>query len=169
MSTGHGHVIPNENGVKARCGGPALCPVCREEQSRVRGTKDTVPVLRDMAVLAARIGRHVTISGSNCAEIADELERLHAEADSWEQRYRATCAVLSDETSEAMTDTQRLDWLERHGSPGIFTRFKDAWFDSETDGSDYSPSLRAAIDRAMGTAMKVPDRPNVPNRAKGQS
>lgn len=28
---GHGHVIPRPDGVKARCGGPALCGVCAKE------------------------------------------------------------------------------------------------------------------------------------------
>lgn len=29
--SGHGHVIPNENGLKARCGGPTICSVCAKE------------------------------------------------------------------------------------------------------------------------------------------
>lgn len=28
---GHGHVTPNPDGSKARCGGPAICPVCAKE------------------------------------------------------------------------------------------------------------------------------------------
>lgn len=32
MNTGHGHVRPRPDGVKARCGGPALCPECAAEQ-----------------------------------------------------------------------------------------------------------------------------------------
>lgn len=28
---GHGHVRPRPDGVKARCGGPALCAVCQRE------------------------------------------------------------------------------------------------------------------------------------------
>jgi hypothetical protein len=27
----HGHVTPNENGLKARCGGPGICEVCNKE------------------------------------------------------------------------------------------------------------------------------------------
>lgn len=54
------------------------------------------------------------------------------------------------------TDTERLDWLEARGYPGQFVRqtwrhpfHGGEWFDSETAGSDYSPTLRAAIDSAM--------------------
>jgi hypothetical protein len=27
----HGHVFPNPRGMKARCGGPAMCETCRTE------------------------------------------------------------------------------------------------------------------------------------------
>jgi len=30
-STGHGHVVPRPDGVRARCGGPGLCHVCQME------------------------------------------------------------------------------------------------------------------------------------------
>lgn len=29
--SGHGHVTPNKDGSKARCGGPAICRECRAE------------------------------------------------------------------------------------------------------------------------------------------
>lgn len=32
--SGHGWVTPNEDGSKARCGGPAICAVCWREQHR---------------------------------------------------------------------------------------------------------------------------------------
>jgi hypothetical protein len=32
--SGHGHVIPNPDEAKARCGGPALCRVCAIEAHR---------------------------------------------------------------------------------------------------------------------------------------
>lgn len=31
---GHGHVVPNPDGSRARCGGPALCNTCAGELSR---------------------------------------------------------------------------------------------------------------------------------------
>lgn len=34
-TSGHGHVIPRRDGVKARCGGPALCSVCAREKARM--------------------------------------------------------------------------------------------------------------------------------------
>lgn len=33
---GHGHVTPNADGSKARCGGPALCTVCALELARLQ-------------------------------------------------------------------------------------------------------------------------------------
>jgi hypothetical protein len=30
-SDGHGHVRPHPKGLKARCGGPAICPQCAKE------------------------------------------------------------------------------------------------------------------------------------------
>jgi hypothetical protein len=32
--SGHGHVIPNADGSKARCGGPGFCPDCAAEHLR---------------------------------------------------------------------------------------------------------------------------------------
>jgi hypothetical protein len=29
--SGHGWVIPLRSGARARCGGPAICPICAEE------------------------------------------------------------------------------------------------------------------------------------------
>ena len=33
LNRGHGHVRPRPDGVKARCGGPALCRACQQEQA----------------------------------------------------------------------------------------------------------------------------------------
>ncbi len=35
MNHGHGHVRPRPDGVKARCGGPALCSVCAAELAQM--------------------------------------------------------------------------------------------------------------------------------------
>jgi hypothetical protein len=34
-NTGHGHVQPRPDGVKARCGGPGMCAECRRERANL--------------------------------------------------------------------------------------------------------------------------------------
>lgn len=36
QNRGHGHVNPRPDGVRARCGGPGICPVCSKEDSQRR-------------------------------------------------------------------------------------------------------------------------------------
>jgi len=33
-NTGHGHVFPRADGIKARCGGPAICRECAHDLAR---------------------------------------------------------------------------------------------------------------------------------------
>lgn len=42
----HGHVLQNDNGSKARCGGPGICVVCSMEASQVKpdGHVHTMPL-----------------------------------------------------------------------------------------------------------------------------
>lgn len=35
---GHGHVVPNANGSKARCGGPSICPECAAELTSIKNS-----------------------------------------------------------------------------------------------------------------------------------
>lgn len=37
-NSGHGHVYPRADGVKVRCGGPALCVECARDQARKAST-----------------------------------------------------------------------------------------------------------------------------------
>ena len=41
--SGHGHVTPNADGSKARCGGPAICPACAIEAGRLRQSAPPTP------------------------------------------------------------------------------------------------------------------------------
>lgn len=35
-NVGHGHVFPRPDGIRARCGGPAICPECAKEAARAK-------------------------------------------------------------------------------------------------------------------------------------
>lgn len=39
-NTGHGHVWPRPDGVKARCGGPGLCAQCSRDEARQAAAQD---------------------------------------------------------------------------------------------------------------------------------
>jgi hypothetical protein len=51
---GHGHVTPNPDGSKARCGGPGMCPVCNaelgaqigDEMNRVKAEQKNADVIQ---------------------------------------------------------------------------------------------------------------------------
>lgn len=43
QNTGHGHVRPRPDGVKARCGGPGRCTLCSREQAAAAATADPRP------------------------------------------------------------------------------------------------------------------------------
>lgn len=44
-NTGHGHVWPRPDGVKARCGGPALCKQCAFDAGEALETRQSNPVM----------------------------------------------------------------------------------------------------------------------------
>ncbi len=61
--SGHGWVLPNANGARARCGGPALCPECRRDHEVVYGQpyRDddmTVPLDDPRMMFAEQIRQH---------------------------------------------------------------------------------------------------------------
>ena len=51
-NTGHGHVRPRPDGVKARCGGPAMCRACQQELAGMPASADERYLRR---LLAARV------------------------------------------------------------------------------------------------------------------
>lgn len=58
QSRGHGHVIPNPDGSKARCGGPPLCRECALEQAQeIQRRRSTVdPDIAAAAIACKRTG-----------------------------------------------------------------------------------------------------------------
>lgn len=71
MNMGHGHVTPNEFGMKARCGGPAICAECALELASANNETgyDRVKRLRQES-----FNSHV----SELEKLADEnKDRIH--------------------------------------------------------------------------------------------
>lgn len=57
MNTGHGHVYPREDGVRARCGGPACCHECARDLARQQQERaEKKPEIVTTAVLRFRNG-----------------------------------------------------------------------------------------------------------------
>lgn len=52
----HGHVRPREDGLKARCGGPALCKTCQAEQELRQLAADFVDELLPPDAMARIFG-----------------------------------------------------------------------------------------------------------------
>jgi len=57
-NTGHGHVYPRADGVKARCGGPGLCEVCSADQARKQ--QEHAPADFDTATMSVKNYYHPT-------------------------------------------------------------------------------------------------------------
>jgi hypothetical protein len=55
---GHGHVVPRSDGVKARCGGPAMCGDCAKELARLQAAGE----------LQAEVARIRDKTSSTCGE-----------------------------------------------------------------------------------------------------
>jgi len=84
--SGHGHVTPRADGVKARCGGPALCPVCARElavkegrtvmrhHDQPSGRQPTKTRVNTVTVDCGRTGPEAVIEEHN-------IRRLHTLAD----------------------------------------------------------------------------------------
>lgn len=56
---GHGHVTPNADGSKARCGGPGICTVCARE---LQALADGEAVLRLQGISYARVRALVDVA-----------------------------------------------------------------------------------------------------------
>lgn len=61
--SGHGWVRPNPNGMKARCGGPAICPECRAEANPTADCPraQTLPEETTEPASQERINAHILI------------------------------------------------------------------------------------------------------------
>lgn len=96
----HGHVRPREDGVKARCGGPALCEKCKLEQT-LYGDKRT-----DEEKILYWMGRAKEAESAN--------EQLKKDRDTAEASVVSLTAKLQEQQAiliELQPKAARYDWL----------------------------------------------------------
>lgn len=75
---GHGHVIPNPNGVKAHCGGPAMCTECALEQV---GLPESIG---DLARQLSQLHReHPTSEMATAAQLMAQMLHIAVHGDTW--------------------------------------------------------------------------------------
>lgn len=82
-NTGHGHVVPRPDGVKARCGGPGLCAVCSDEERRQRFASTALETSEDEAL--------PYVPSAPLVAVGDNAEPMDAER--WAELYRLREAV----------------------------------------------------------------------------
>jgi len=74
---GHGHVIPNADGSRVRCGGPPICEECALEQARVdlNLDKDKEPeiLIHSMKVEKGQVNMELSTNKKVMLHIADSL------------------------------------------------------------------------------------------------
>lgn len=63
-NTGHGHVFPRPDGVKARCGGPVICQEC---------ARDAAEKNRELTAMIQGVGRYRHIDNETVLEAIKNL------------------------------------------------------------------------------------------------
>lgn len=88
QNTGHGHVWPRPDGMKAKCGGPALCPMCKRDAAGMMKDADGNVVTGDAngpyrdshSMLTVNPAPHAAVpnvaSASKTVEVASGVEAL---------------------------------------------------------------------------------------------
>lgn len=94
---GHGHVTPNPDGTKARCGGPAICAECSREAASLGVAYSLQPAID----LAREVAHHSTTVTHCCAwcplEVRDRAACAHnAVVNYGTERERKKMADLKD-------------------------------------------------------------------------
>lgn len=78
-NTGHGHVWPRPDGMRARCGGPGMCKECSQDQARLQAAipPDVAKAVRDQCDCDAEIKLHCqfTTTEKPCDCLCHSLNR----------------------------------------------------------------------------------------------
>lgn len=117
QNTGHGHVFPRLDGVRARCGGPGFCAECSHDLARKNNGEPREPLASKDVVQRLRLGDE-PVGCEQCLRdaAADEIERLRKALD--EADDLLSCAEASQELESATAedwDDQVDAWRARNG------------------------------------------------------
>lgn len=77
-NTGHGHVFPRPDGVKARCGGPGICSECARDLARKQHEASNA---KDIARTSKeRVGPHISRSCIGCKYLDGKSYRVQGDS-----------------------------------------------------------------------------------------
>ncbi len=72
-NTGHGHVWARPDGMKARCGGPAICAECAKDKARYEAAQKAGTVIGNQAL--APVGSDPETHEQRARRLFDEMAR----------------------------------------------------------------------------------------------
>lgn len=74
----HGWVRPRTDGAKARCGGPAICPICQKEQADYLTSQSIVAHGEGLTITNSaplmRFTPHVSITAWELAQVLEAMQ-----------------------------------------------------------------------------------------------
>ncbi|WP_153549427.1 hypothetical protein [Pseudomonas aeruginosa] len=114
-NVGHGHVFPRADGVKMRCGGPALCSECAADAYRARAAlAQPSPAQAEKAEVVARVVHSNPVVLGQCGPLNanDELMTVAQHAASvarWAEMFNR----VEQERDAALAEVERLRQFER--------------------------------------------------------
>ncbi len=114
-NVGHGHVFPRADGVKMRCGGPALCSECAADAYRARAAlAQPSPAQAEKAEVVARVVHSNPVVLGQCGPLNanDELMTVAQHAASvarWAEMFNR----VEQQRDAALAEVERLRQFER--------------------------------------------------------
>lgn len=110
-NSGHGHVWARPDGVRARCGGEALCAECRADMALVK----SIPAKRKVRKTPGLIGLERFVDN-----IGRYIETGEIDTDAWNEAVDNWCADLDDSAREGMKLLVRVALAAREWDKATF-------------------------------------------------
>lgn len=117
-NSGHGHVVPRPDGVKARCGGPGICAECSREAARTYSPPTTVPANPEpipdqvLTPLSAQALAHdFVMANADARWSITEIVMFASRVADFEKAIRAPLEAICNDAI-ALLDAQVVGWRE---------------------------------------------------------